>query len=135
MRIFELCYQILLELCVFPDIKIYASQWLHIFLQQFYAIKEPFVENFLWKVFENNHISITSEIRKSDIGHAAESFITSTSVNSGYIKLVRCFCYCGKESIRSNQDAVKALLFREENKYLMRFRLREEVIFVEYLQR
>jgi hypothetical protein len=43
MKVFECSYLTLLHLCYFKDIKIYTSQYLHLFLDQFYTVKEPFV--------------------------------------------------------------------------------------------
>lgn len=86
---------LLLHVVYFKDIKIYTSQYIHLFLGQFYTVKEPFVENFLWSVLEDNHISISNEITKENISFAAKRFIT-TQVCSSYIKLIRFFCYCGK---------------------------------------
>ena len=41
--VFYYCYEIIKRLCVFPDFKLYISQYLQLFLKHFYQIKETFV--------------------------------------------------------------------------------------------
>ena len=56
--VFYYCYEVLKRLCEFPDLKLYISQNLQLFLEHFYQVKETFVEEFLWVILTHNHTAI-----------------------------------------------------------------------------
>lgn len=126
---FYYCYEIIKRLCVFPDFKLYISQYLQLFLKHFYQIKEIFVEEFLWEILTNNHAAILHELPADDISLNVEKFNESYQKDgvivdcpgSCYIKLLRFFSFSGKQSIKVNQDLVKKLFFNPSNKCIIYF--------------
>ncbi|CAD8133692.1 unnamed protein product [Paramecium octaurelia] len=110
--IFSSTYQLMTKLIQNNMVtKLYASQWLEMFLHQYMSLNQPAIQTFLSEMLDNNKEAIQKFLNENIIKKLIE-LITQQSPHDKYLKILNAICVSSNQAIRENQKLVLENFFK-----------------------
>ncbi len=109
----------------------YISRWVDLFLKHSNNINQPYIQECLVGILQNNPESIEATINKQKINELIQSFFKEAEVVSAdtflttkYLRLFSTFIVCQDRVIRENQNIILNQFFKNsDNQQIFRVKL------------
>ncbi|KAM3147677.1 hypothetical protein pb186bvf_000005 [Paramecium bursaria] len=110
-EIFKSTYFLLTKLIYGNSVtKLYASQWLELFLHQYIMINEPFIQTCLSEILNDNAQAIKIFLNQNSIARIID-IISSQIPHEKFLNVLSSICVCNDNPLQENQQHVLQLFF------------------------